>query len=232
MIAAVPRVRLYCLCNVALPGILCMVSQGTQSSLHQLGPDEPAWDIARLFPNQGHWSEQEYLALDTNRLVEFTDGHVEVLSMPTMIHQLIVIFLFDAMRAFVNRASRGTVLLAPFRVRLRTGKFREPDITFMLAENDSRIANDFWDGADLVMEVVSDDDRRRDLETKRADYASARIPEYWIVDPHLRQITVLKLNGERYDVHGVFNEQQHAASNLLPGFTVDVNQVFSAGARP
>jgi hypothetical protein len=36
---------------------------------------EPAWEVALLFPNQGAWSEEEYLALDTNRLVEFTHGN-------------------------------------------------------------------------------------------------------------------------------------------------------------
>ena len=35
----------------------------------QLG--EPTWDVATLFPNQGTWSEEEYLALHTKHLVEF-----------------------------------------------------------------------------------------------------------------------------------------------------------------
>ena len=52
---------------------------------------EPAWDIARLFPPQGQWSEEDYFALDTNRLVELSDGFIEVLPMPTMVHQLIVV---------------------------------------------------------------------------------------------------------------------------------------------
>ena len=54
---------------------------------------EPAWEIARLFPNQGGWSEQEYFDLSRgNRLVEFSDGFVEVLPMPTTTHQMIVFF--------------------------------------------------------------------------------------------------------------------------------------------
>ena len=206
-----------------------MVSPSTQKVRSEIAREEPAWEIARLFPNQGQWSEQEYLALETNRLVEFTDGHVEVLAMPTMIHQLMVIFLFDALRSFTTSNPKGTVLLAPFRIRLRTGKFREPDVTLMLAEHASRISNEYWDGADLVMEVVSDDDRRRDLETKRSDYAAAGIPEYWIVDPHLRQITVLTLEGHRYGIHGTFADGEHAASALLPGFSVEVTAVMSQG---
>ena len=33
-------------------------------------PGELAWEVATLFPPQGRWSVPEYLALDTNHLVE------------------------------------------------------------------------------------------------------------------------------------------------------------------
>ena len=43
---------------------------------------------------------------------------------------------------------------------------REPDVLFMLKEHADRIGDDCWEGADLVMEVVSGgaEDRRRDLK--------------------------------------------------------------------
>ena len=191
---------------------------------------EPTWDVARLFPAQGTWSEEEYLALNSNRLVEFSDGHVEVLAMPTTSHQLIVAFLYRALLAFVAARAAGTVLFAPLRVRLWPGKFREPDLVFLSAEHSSRIGESFWEGADLVMEVVSDDDRRRDLETKRREYARAGIPEYWIVDPQQATITVLRLDGvtSTYVVHGDFPRGTQASSHLLPGFTLDVTAALSA----
>jgi hypothetical protein len=37
---------------------------------------EPVWEIAQLFPGQGQWGEEEYLALTTNHLVEFSQGQV------------------------------------------------------------------------------------------------------------------------------------------------------------
>src|SRR5687767_15399448 len=55
---------------------------------------EPAWEIATIFPLQGAWSEADYLSLNTNHLVEFSHGRVEVLPMPTQSHQLIVLFLY------------------------------------------------------------------------------------------------------------------------------------------
>ncbi len=34
----------------------------------------PTWEIASLFPTQGLWDEDEFLALDTNRLIEYCEG--------------------------------------------------------------------------------------------------------------------------------------------------------------
>jgi len=189
---------------------------------------EPAWDIARLFPDQGAWSEDDYLALDTNHLVEFTDGRVEVLPMPKTSHQRIVQYLSNQLQSFASARNLGTALFAPLRVRLRGNKYREPDVVFMLAEHADRMGEDYWDGADLVMEVVSDDpeSRERDLERKRKDYASAGIPEYWIVDPLERKIVVLKLAGKSYAVHGEYADGARAESALLEGFGVDASEVL------
>jgi len=188
---------------------------------------EPTWEIATLFPNQGQWSEGDYLCLDTNHLVELSDGCLEVLPMPTTMHQLIVLYLYKLLDAFAC-PDLGLVVTAPLRVRLWADKFREPDVVLMLKENRHRARNDYWEGADLAMEVVSDDpdDRERDLVVKPVEYARAGIREYWIVDPKLKQITILTLRGKKYVVAGEYKTGT-AASRLLPGFSVDVDAVFA-----
>ena len=123
---------------------------------------EPTWEVAHLFPAQGTWSEEEYLALDTNHLVEFSHGRLEVLVMPTQSHQLIVLYLYRALLAFVEARRLGLGLVAPLHVQLWPGKYREPDVVFMRAEHAARRHAQCWGGADLVVEVVSDDERRRD----------------------------------------------------------------------
>jgi Uma2 family endonuclease len=190
---------------------------------------QPAWDIARLFPLQGHWSEEEYLALETNRLVEYADGFIEVLPMPTTRHQRISAAIYDALKAWVVLHHLGEVLYAPLRVRVGQGIFREPDIVFMKADHSPRITNLFWEGADLVIEVISEKNRLHDVETKRAEYARAGIPEYWIVDPKNQTITVLvrKSREKVYSVHGVFPRGTKATSKLLPGFAIDVTDALS-----
>jgi Uma2 family endonuclease len=183
---------------------------------------------------QGSWCEGEYLLLQTNHLVELSNGFLEVLPMPTTSHQRLALYLYGLLLAFATGRDLGMVLAAPLRVRLWRGKFREPDVVFMSKAHADRIGEEYWKGADLVMEVVSGEreDRRRDLVTKRQEYARARIPEYWIIDPQEERITVLRLRGKRYIVHGEFARGTVATSHLLAGFAVDVNEALSQAVRP
>jgi Uma2 family endonuclease len=200
---------------------------------------EPAWEIAYLFPPQGSWTEDDYLALEdhygSHVRVELCNGRLEVLPVPTEPHQLIIAFLWRSLDAFINLHAAGVTLFSGIRVRLRVGKhikFREPDIVYMKAEHATRRHKQFWEGADLVMEVVSGDpkDRNRDWRTKPKDYAAAGIPEYWIVDPYKKVIRVLVLRGKTYRCHGDFKPGSRATSPLLPGFSVSVSEVFAAAA--
>lgn len=190
---------------------------------------EPAWDVSRLFPAQGQWSEEEYLALPGNRLVEFDLGNIEVLEMPSQSHQWLVAFLYRLLSDFVRQHGLGLVLFAPLPLKLWEGKMREPDVLFMRREHAERRHENYWNGADLVMEVVSPDDPGRDKITKRREYARAGIPEYWLVDPFERTVTVFTLpgQGKEYAVHGVFGLGDNATSPSLSGFAVAVAALFA-----
>jgi Uma2 family endonuclease len=180
---------------------------------------------------QGLWTEQQYIRLgeQTNRLIEFTDGVLEVLSMPTSKHQLIIGFLYRLLYALVEqRGGQGVVAFAALPLQLRPGKYREPDILLLLERTDPRFQDSFWLGADLVMEVVSPDDPKRDTQTKRGEYAEAGIREYWIVNPLEETITVLALQGTTYVEHGIFHRGQQVTSVLLADLKVPAADVFDA----
>lgn len=191
-------------------------------------PGEPVWDLALMYPFQGGWTVENYLALEGGLLVEFTDGFIRVLPMPTLLHQWIVRFLFRQLDAFVKDRGLGEVLLAPLPIELTATKFREPDLVFLRPKRIKK-----WKGhpvgADLVVEVVSEgqENWRRDHVEKRSEYAAAGIAEYWIVDPQERTFTVLALSDQRYQEHGRFQAGQRATSALLDGFACDVSEVFA-----
>ena len=123
-----------------------------------------------------------------------------------------------------------TPLSTTRRVPGEPAKYREPDLMFLAAAYLHRVKAHYWDGADLVMGVVSGSaaDRRRDLVVKRGEYARAGISEYWLIDPDEAQITILTLAGDDYSVHGVFPPGSMADSILLPGFSLDVAAVLDA----
>ena len=184
-------------------------------------------------PPQGCWSEHDYLWLTDrcNRLVEFADGCIEELALPTDSHQSILLFLYRLFDQKVG-VEGGIALVAPLRLRIREGRFREPDLVLLRSASDPRRHDRYWLGADLVAEIVSPDDPDRDYSEKRADYAEAGIPEYWIVDPRDRVITVLTLARDRYVKHGQFRPDELAKSAILDGFNVDVAAAFAVAATP
>jgi Uma2 family endonuclease len=194
-----------------------------------------AWEIATLYPQQGRWTEEEYLSFtdSINRFIEFTDGRLEFLTRPTTEHQLIAKFLFRALDSHVETRNLGEVLFAVLRVYIREGKYREPDLAFKRNENLSEKDSRYFHGSDLVVEIVSDDaeSHQRDHETKVQDYAEARIPEYWIVDPQQQKITVLALEGDSYVEHCVTMRSGTVSSRLLAEFSVDTAAVFAAGKK-
>jgi Uma2 family endonuclease len=191
----------------------------------KLADEETEIDLAAL---QGLWSVEQYLKLtdQTNRLIEYTDGTIEVLPMPTKYHQAISKLLFLALLAVTQRIG-GDVFYAPLRVQVRPGKFREPDLLMVLDKDDPRAQDEFWLGADLVMEIVSPDKPTRDTQEKPRDYAEANIPEYWIINPLDETITVLVLQEGVYTSAGIFRRGERAGSTLLDDFSVSVDEVFA-----
>jgi len=192
----------------------------------------PPWEIAMLFPEQGSWTESDYFALNTNRLVELSEGFLEVLPMPTLYHQDIVVFLHQRLQTFLDSwGSGGRAYFAPVPIRLWPEKIREPDVFVVPKE---QLVNRLKtpERIDLAMEVVSEgsEGRDRDYEKKRADYAKAGIPEYWIIDPAHKKITVLVMDGNAYREHGAFGPGTKATSNLLPGFEISVDECWQAGS--
>ncbi len=185
--------------------------------------------LCEFLPRQGCWSDEGYLWLTDhgNRPVEFTDGFIEELPLPTSTHQAVLSFLYVLFRAWI-RPRGGIAAFSALRMRVREGKFREPDILLLRDRSDPRYQDRYWRGADLVAEVVSPDHPDRDLVDKRADYAEAGIPEYWIADPRDETLTVLVLRGEAYVEHGRYGRGETAVSVLLEGFAAEVSAVFDA----
>lgn len=191
----------------------------------------PVWEIAHFFHYQGTWSEDEHLSLEIEHRVEYADGCLIFLPILTRTHQSVMQSIGFNLNQYAKSRREGRVFFTGYPIRTLQKNYRLPDVAFL--GNGRPRHERFAEGADLVVEVLTDDPigRTRNLEEKRAEYAAARIPEYWIVDPETTTITVLTLDGDAYRVHGEFQPGQTATSVLLDGFTVHVTDCFAAAAE-
>ncbi len=82
----------------------------------------------------------------------------------------------------------------------------------------------------LVAEVVSPGKANweRDYIDKRAQYAAISVPEYWLINPGARTVTVLVLASDDYQEAGIFKGDEAIASTELSGVSLKAEQVFEA----
>jgi Uma2 family endonuclease len=187
-----------------------------------------AEDLSRLTLRTEGFSVEDYLSLDGPYLIEYVDGRIQVLPMPDRLHQELLLLILLALREWTAANDpEADVVFAPFFVHLSEVKYREPDVSLLLGRNRHRRSRKQWQGADFVVEVVSESNRDHDLVTKRREYAEHGFAEYWIVDPAARSITVLTLGEGGYIEHGVFGVGDVASGTLLDRFTLDVGDLFA-----
>ena len=181
-------------------------------------------------PPQGTAVDEAFvLALPGWPLAEWVDGKLDYLPVPSSHHQTVGSRIHNGMlRHLWDHHPEAALRFTGQPVRIpaydgNEGRARYPDLALLLDRGDARVAPDAWNGADLLVEIVSPDNPRRDTEDKRDDYAAAGVSEYWIADPRprFRTIAVLTLDGGSY-TGTEYGEGESAASVLLPGFAVDV----------
>jgi Uma2 family endonuclease len=193
-------------------------------------------ELLELFPRQGQWTEATYLALpEANRILELSEGRVVMPDMPSTSHQRAVVELLFLMKNYVQTQNLGEVCVAPLRVRLWPGKFREPDLVFMHHDHADRIGEDYWGIPDLVVEVISPRTPQSsgtesvDRGEKFIEYALAGVPEYWLVHPTVGTIEVYELQDRVYHLLNRWGTGEVAVSRVVEGFEVPVDAVIQRG---
>jgi Uma2 family endonuclease len=197
-------------------------------ALKEMLEQEPdlSWEVVRFFPRQGDWFVEEYLVVNqlTNHYIELHNGRLEVLEMPTKRHQKLVFWLTSRFQAHCERTGMGEVVMAPYPVKVSDTTYREPDVVVARTEHRDWLQEQFASGADIVVEVLSQD-RNRDLVMKRDEYAAAGIGEYWVIDPRDDRVTVLALRNGGYVIHSEAVKTGVVTSAILAGFSIDVAEI-------
>lgn len=198
---------------------------------------EPAYPLRfleehgdRAWPAQGRWTYEDYLRLpDDGRRYEVIRGVLYVSPSPTYDHQYVITQLFRKLGRFVEESQLGIVLTAPFDILLGTiATPVEPDFLFLRAGREPRAGDSNYRGVpDLIVEVLSPSNRRYDRRIKFEVYEEVGVPEYWLVDPMERSVTIYVLDDEgRFAELDRGGEGDTVRSREIGGFSLQVADLF------
>ena len=170
---------------------------------------------------------EDYKHTPDDERYEFIDGALIMAPAPRITHQLAGGRLGSRLLIFVEANGLGWVLFAPADVALSDTDVVQPDLMFISNERAHIITEDNIRGApDIVIEILSPSTAGRDRTVKRALYAKHGAKEYWQVDTDAKIIAVLLLGVDGYELAGIYGAGQTLTSPTLPGFALDLAEVF------
>jgi Uma2 family endonuclease len=147
-------------------------------------------------PNPQTVTYEEWLRMPevTDFIEEVVDGEIVIMPPAKLKHALIARNICKAFDAQTD-AHETVVLDNSFGLVIRKAPLtsRVPDLAVFrkstIVEQDGYVHS----APQLVVEVLSPGNTRRERERKLADYASLGVPEMWVVSPEARTVEVLYL---------------------------------------
>lgn len=192
-------------------------------------------DINQLDAN-GTYTYADYLLWRFKEQVELLRGKLFKMSpAPREIHQRVLNEInFELMSFFRNKTCR--VYPAPFDVRIpaKGAKGMTDNQIYTIVQPDLCVVCDLEkiDGRgcvgapDLVVEILSPSNSRKDLKDKYEIYQEAGVPEYWIVDADDKAIYRYVLEGDIYIGLPPVSEGDVFHSRKFPEMEIDTKLIF------
>ena len=172
-------------------------------------------------------SGEELLAMPNVESAELIKGEI-VHKMPTgHLHGLLEVLIAALLFNHVHPRKIGHVLGG--EVGLYTHRnpdtVRAADVAFISNERYQRVrSSSFLDVApELIVEIMSPDDRWSEIHKKLTEYFAANVVLIWIVDPKLEQIHVYR---SLDDVIRLTKDDNLTGDTVLPEFSVPLTEIF------
>jgi len=161
---------------------------------------------------------------------EIIDGEHYVNASPITKHQRVSYRLILAIGVYLEEHPVGILFHAPFDVVFSRYDVVEPDLIFISNEHREILTTKNIQGSpDLLIEILSDSNRKYDEVTKRALYERTGVSEYWIVDPVADAVRIFRRNATgRYERAAELFCGDILTSPFFPTLEIDVDRIFAA----
>lgn len=167
----------------------------------------------------GPYRAADYWKLPEGERVELLRGRFVVSPAPDLTHQAIVGVLYVLFFS-IARSSGGRAYVSPVDVELDDHSIPQPDLLYVRKERRGILKKRVMGAPDLVVEVLSAHNSRRDRVDKLNLYAEYGVAEYWIVDPAERQFDFLVNRGGKFEVQP--QQDNRYASPVCPELQIDL----------
>jgi len=180
------------------------------------------------------YSYTDYLQWFDETRRELFNGFFKLMSpAPTSKHQLVASNIYGLIWNYL-RKKKCKAFYAPFDVRLPNENETNDNEIYTVVQPDICVICDLQKidkrgclGApDMIVEIVSENNKKRDLEEKFQIYQQHAVREYWIVLPDEKIVNVFLLNeNQKYQLVGMFSEGQIKV-NIFDNLYVDFEEIF------
>ena len=136
---------------------------------------------------------------EDGKLYELIEGELILNPTPVTRHQRIAFNIAWDLKAYFKEHGGGEAFITPYDVVLAEDVVLQPDVLVVRNERMSIVGEKNIQGApNIVVEVLSDSTRRRDLNVKRKLYERYGVDEYWIADPAVDVVTIYRRSGDAF----------------------------------
>jgi Uma2 family endonuclease len=136
---------------------------------------------------------------DRERLTELISGTPVEKPMVQLEHEKLNLWLLHILAQYAMRTKIGTVLGTRSPIRINNFQGRMPDLFFVRKENEHLItARATLCAPDLIIEIISPNDRKADINATEADYQTIGVSEIVYIDLKRRRIRVLHKTDTNY----------------------------------
>jgi Uma2 family endonuclease len=171
---------------------------------------------------------EDYAKLPDYPRYELLSGEFIMSPAPGLDHQGISIELSYRLLDYLHKHKIGRVYAAPVDVIFDKWNVCQPDLIFVSNERASILAPAGVFGApDLVMELLSPSSSYYDLTKKKELYERFGVKEYWIVDPMEHAIDIFANRNGAFALTFSGRGTGQAPSEVLPGFVVEIGELFA-----
>ncbi len=103
-----------------------------------------------------------------------------------------------------------------------------PDFSYVSKEQFFKIKDDvsIVGTPDLIIEIISPGNLKQDRVEKKEIYERFGVPEFWLIDPTYQTAEIFKMKDNVYELVAFLEMEGKLTSDLLPGFEMDVNNLF------